>query len=94
MLAAASPPSSNLTFRVPPPSLLSLNGTIFLFQLQLSEVIMRTRKYMTEIVGGGGNVLTHHIKPQDLEKKFEAAHISDQAPVKQFLQRVTSDQEG
>lgn len=49
---------------------------------------------MTEIVGGEGNVLKHHIKPQDLEKKFEQAHISDQAPVKQFLQRVTSDQEG
>lgn len=55
---------------------------------------MRTRKYMTDIVGGEGNVLQHHLKPQDLEKKFEAAHISDQAPVKQFLQKVTADQEG
>lgn len=72
--------------------LLILNSSIF--QLQLSEVIMRTRKYMTEIVGGEGNVLKHHIKPQDLEKKFEQAHISDQASVKQFLQRITSDQEG
>lgn len=49
---------------------------------------------MSELDGGSGNVLGHHVKTQDLEKKFEQAHVLDQAPVKQFLQKVTSDKEG
>lgn len=55
---------------------------------------MRTRRYMQEVVGGEGNVLAHHVKPEDLEKKFEQAHVLDSLPVKQFLQKVTSDKEG
>ncbi|KAF5278200.1 hypothetical protein FQR65_LT15742, partial [Abscondita terminalis] len=61
--------------------------------LQLSEVIMRTRDYMAELAGDRGNVLKHHIKPQDLEKKLEQAHVSDQDAMA-FLKRVTSDNEG
>lgn len=61
--------------------------------LQLSEVIMRTREYMTELAGDRGNVLKHHIKPQDLEKKLEQAHVSNQDATA-FLKRVTSDNEG
>nr|CAD7393144.1 unnamed protein product [Timema cristinae] len=62
--------------------------------LQLSEVIMRTRQYMAEVVGGGGNVLTHHVLPEELEKKFEQAHMLKDAPVQKFLDKITYDKEG
>ncbi|XP_023169002.1 proline dehydrogenase 1, mitochondrial isoform X4 [Drosophila hydei] len=60
--------------------------------LQLSEVIMRTRKYMEALVGGQGNVLTHHKTIKDLEKYY--ASVGDNKDVQQFLQNVTSDKEG
>ncbi|KAK9304664.1 hypothetical protein QLX08_004080 [Tetragonisca angustula] len=62
--------------------------------LQLSEVIMRARQYMSDVVGGEGAVLTHHAKPDDFMKKFEEAQIKDEAPVKKFLQKIQSDKEG
>ncbi|XP_043250424.1 proline dehydrogenase 1, mitochondrial isoform X1 [Colletes gigas] len=62
--------------------------------LQLSEVIMRARQYMSDVVGGEGAVLTHHAKPDDFMKKFEEAHIKDAAPVQKFLQKIQSDKEG
>lgn len=49
---------------------------------------------MQEVVGGEGNVLAHHVKREDLEKKFEQAHVMDQAPVQMFLNKVTADSEG
>lgn len=64
------------------------------FQLQLSEVIMRARQYMSDVVGGEGAVLAHHAKPDDFMKKFEEAHIKDAAPVQKFLQKIQSDKEG
>ncbi|XP_049824718.1 proline dehydrogenase 1, mitochondrial isoform X2 [Aethina tumida] len=60
--------------------------------LQLSEVIMRTRQYMTEIMGGEGNVLSHHVTPEDLEKKFHS--ISDKESLKKFLKQITYDKQG
>ncbi|XP_037943937.1 proline dehydrogenase 1, mitochondrial isoform X2 [Teleopsis dalmanni] len=60
--------------------------------LQLSEVIMRTRKYMEDLVGGQGNVLTHHKTIKDLEKYY--ASLGDNKNVKEFLKNVTSDKEG
>ncbi|KAH8286657.1 hypothetical protein KR018_005005 [Drosophila ironensis] len=60
--------------------------------LQLSEVIMRTRMYMEEMVGGQGNVLTHHKTIKDLEKYY--ATLGDNKNVKEFLKNVTSDKEG
>ncbi|XP_032296340.1 proline dehydrogenase 1, mitochondrial isoform X4 [Drosophila virilis] len=60
--------------------------------LQLSEVIMRTRKYMEALVGGEGNVLTHHKTIKDLEKYY--ASVGDNKDVQQFLRNVTSDKEG
>ncbi|ERL85019.1 hypothetical protein D910_02442 [Dendroctonus ponderosae] len=60
--------------------------------LQLSEVIMRTRQYMAEIVGGEGNVLSHHTKPEELESKFEK--IQDKESLRKFLTQVTYDKEG
>ncbi|KAL7744212.1 hypothetical protein ACLKA6_009179 [Drosophila palustris] len=60
--------------------------------LQLSEVIMRTRKYMEALVGGQGNVLTHHKTIKDLEQYY--AGIGDNKDVQTFLKNVTSDKEG
>ncbi|XP_037915261.1 proline dehydrogenase 1, mitochondrial isoform X2 [Hermetia illucens] len=60
--------------------------------LQLSEVIMQTRKYMEELVGGHGNVLTHHKTIKDLEKYY--SNMGDNKDVKEFLKNVTSDKEG
>ncbi|XP_034490099.1 proline dehydrogenase 1, mitochondrial isoform X1 [Drosophila innubila] len=60
--------------------------------LQLSEVIMRTRKYMEALVGGQGNVLTHHKTIKDLEQYY--ACVGDNKDVQAFLKNVTSDKEG
>lgn len=53
---------------------------------------MRTRKYMEALVGGQGNVLTHHKTIKDLEKYY--ASVGDNKDVQQFLKNVTSDKEG
>ncbi|XP_075156763.1 proline dehydrogenase slgA isoform X2 [Haematobia irritans] len=60
--------------------------------LQLSEVIMRTRKYMEDMVGGQGNVLTYKKTIKDLEKYYES--LGDNKNVKEFLKNVTSDKDG
>ncbi|CAH1113949.1 unnamed protein product [Psylliodes chrysocephalus] len=60
--------------------------------LQLSEVIMRARNYMTEIVGGEGNVLSHHVTREDLEAKFDK--IQDKESLSKFLTQVTYDKQG
>lgn len=62
--------------------------------LQLSEVIMRTRQYLTDVVGGTGSVISHHVGPEVLEKKFEQACLLSEAPVKKFLDKITYDREG
>lgn len=49
---------------------------------------------MSELDGGTGNILGHHVKPEDLEKKFEQAQVLDKPPVKKFLEKVTKDEEG
>ncbi|XP_014216763.1 proline dehydrogenase 1, mitochondrial isoform X2 [Copidosoma floridanum] len=62
--------------------------------LQLSEVIMRARQYVSDVVGGQGAVLAHHAKPELFEKKFEEARIRECAPVQKFLEKIQSDKEG
>ncbi|KAI4492009.1 hypothetical protein M0802_010134 [Mischocyttarus mexicanus] len=62
--------------------------------LQLSEVIMRARQYMSDVVGGEGAVLAHHAKPDDFKKKFEEAHVMDAVTVQKFLEKIQSDKEG
>ncbi|KMQ94093.1 proline mitochondrial [Lasius niger] len=62
--------------------------------LQLSEVIMRARQYMSDVIGGEGAILAHHVKPDDFRKKFEEAHIKDEESVQKFLQKMQSDKEG
>lgn len=72
-----------------------INSYMFCYlQLQLSEVIMRARQYMSDVVGGEGAVLTHHATADDFMKKFEEAHIKDEAPVQKFLEKIQSDKEG
>lgn len=58
----------------------------------MSEVIMNTRKYMEDIAGGTGNVLTHHKTIKDLEQYYKG--MGDNKDVQDFLKNVTSDKEG
>uniref|UniRef100_A0A1B6FBK2 Proline dehydrogenase n=1 Tax=Cuerna arida TaxID=1464854 RepID=A0A1B6FBK2_9HEMI len=59
--------------------------------LQLSEVIMRARNFVSEIIGGRGNVLGHHMTAEMLEKKLKEAGIKDTS---KFLEKVVTDSEG
>ncbi|KAF6204182.1 hypothetical protein GE061_002522 [Apolygus lucorum] len=59
--------------------------------LQISEVIMRARKFVSEVVGGRGNVLGQHLTAEELTKRLEQAGVKD---TKQFLEKVTTDREG
>lgn len=58
----------------------------------MSEVITRTRQYMMELVGGQGNVMTHHKTIKDLEHYYSS--MGDNKDVKDFLKNITSDKEG
>uniref|UniRef100_A0A182NFZ8 Proline dehydrogenase n=1 Tax=Anopheles dirus TaxID=7168 RepID=A0A182NFZ8_9DIPT len=60
--------------------------------LQVSEVIMQARRYMMDLAGSTGNILTHHKTIQDLERYL--GNVSDKAEVKEFLKKVTSDKDG
>ncbi|XP_055295272.1 proline dehydrogenase 1, mitochondrial isoform X1 [Sitodiplosis mosellana] len=60
--------------------------------LQLSEVIMQTRQYMMDMVGGHGNVMSHHKTIKDLEQYY--SKVGDNKDVKNFLKNITSDKEG
>lgn len=55
---------------------------------------MRTRKIMADIVGHEGNVLSHHMRPEMLEKKFADAKFKDMDGVREFLKKVTYDKQG
>lgn len=60
--------------------------------LQLSEVIMRARNYMQQIVGGQGNVLTHHKTIEDLQRYF--GDHTNKPEVQAFMKQITTDTEG
>ncbi|XP_075218493.1 proline dehydrogenase slgA isoform X2 [Lycorma delicatula] len=59
--------------------------------LQLSEVIMRARRFVSEVMGGHGNVIGQKLTPEQLAKKLEQAGVQD---TKKFLEKVTKDSEG
>ncbi|XP_014246159.1 proline dehydrogenase 1, mitochondrial-like isoform X2 [Cimex lectularius] len=59
--------------------------------LQLSEVIMRARKFVTEVIGGQGNVIGQKLSAEDLAKRLEQAGVTD---TKKFLEKVVKDSEG
>lgn len=65
--------------------------TFVWLQLQLSEVIMRARNFVTELLGGQGNVLGHHMTQEMLEKKLYDAGIKD---TQKFLEKVVTDSQG
>ncbi|XP_035890662.1 proline dehydrogenase 1, mitochondrial isoform X2 [Anopheles stephensi] len=60
--------------------------------LQVSEVIMQARRYMMDLAGSTGNILTHHKTIQDLERYL--GNVADKKEVKEFLTKVTSDKDG
>lgn len=59
--------------------------------LQLSEVIMRARKFTSEIMGGRGNVLGQDLTMETLEKRLHQAGITD---TKKFMEKTTKDAQG
>ncbi|BES90393.1 Proline dehydrogenase [Nesidiocoris tenuis] len=59
--------------------------------LQLSEVIMRARTFVSQVVGGGGNVIGQKLSADDLAKRLEQAGVKDTA---KFLEKVVKDSEG
>lgn len=59
--------------------------------LQLSEVIMRARRFVSEVMGGRGNVIGQKLTPEQLAKKLEQAGVQD---TNKFLEKVTKDSEG
>lgn len=59
--------------------------------LQLSEVIMRARKFVSEVMGGSGNVIGQKLTAEELSKRLEQAGITD---TKKFLTKVVKDNEG
>uniref|UniRef100_A0A0A9XTR3 Proline dehydrogenase n=2 Tax=Lygus hesperus TaxID=30085 RepID=A0A0A9XTR3_LYGHE len=59
--------------------------------LQLSEVIMRARKFVGQVVGGQGNVIGQKLTADDLALRLEQAGIKD---TKKFLEKVVKDSEG
>ncbi|XP_054272368.1 proline dehydrogenase 1, mitochondrial-like [Macrosteles quadrilineatus] len=61
------------------------------FLLQLSEVIMRSRNFVNEVMGGHGTILNRHITLEQLEEKLKQAGIKDTA---KFLEKVVKDREG
>lgn len=53
---------------------------------------MHTRQYMMDMVGGHGNVMSHHKTIKDLEQYY--GQLGDNQDVKKFLKNITSDKEG
>lgn len=53
---------------------------------------MHTRQYMMDMVGGHGNVMSHHKTIKDIEQYY--SQIGDNQEVKKFLKNITSDKEG
>lgn len=52
---------------------------------------MRARKFVSDFVGGRGNVLGHRVTAEMLEKKLFDAGIKD---TQKFLEKVVTDSEG
>lgn len=52
---------------------------------------MRARNFVSEVMGGRGNVIGQKLTAEQLAKKLEQAGIQD---TKKFLEKVTKDSEG
>lgn len=53
---------------------------------------MQTRSYMVDMVGGRGNVMSHHKTINDLEQYY--SKMGDNQEVKKFLKNIEDDKEG
>ncbi|XP_065337093.1 proline dehydrogenase 1, mitochondrial isoform X1 [Cloeon dipterum] len=62
--------------------------------LQLSEVIMRARRYFEELTGHHGSIIGHHVKPEELAEKFGKARLINDVQVQHFLDKLTYDKKG
>lgn len=66
-----------------------------MFQLQLSEVIIRARRFYQEVTGLKGFVHEGQIKKEAFEKRFKEQHIYDGFPeVQDWLSKMTHDKKG
>ena len=68
---------------------------IFHFQLQLSEVIARARKYHQEVTGERGTVIEAHVDKDTFKQDLMEAGVEVEKPaVQNFLEHMTADQKG
>ena len=66
-----------------------------MFQLQLSEVIIRSRRFYQEVTGLKGFVLEGQVKKEAFENRFKAQQIYEGNPeVQEWLSRMTYDKKG
>ena len=67
----------------------------FVFQLQLSEVIARARKYHQEVTGEKGPIIEGHVDKETFKQDLAEAGVEVEKPaVKEFLEHITHDQRG
>lgn len=65
------------------------------FQLQLSEVIARARKYHQEVTGEKGTVIEAHVDKETFTQDLKEAGVEVERPaVQNFLEHMTADQKG
>ena len=66
-----------------------------MFQLQLSEVIARARKYHQEVTGEKGPIIEGHVDKETFKQDLAEAGVEVEKPaVKEFLEHITHDQRG
>ena len=64
-------------------------------QMQLSEVIEKSRAYFKKVTGKSGAVISHDISKNVFEKRFKEENINtDNADVQTWLDNMTADQKG
>ena len=70
--------------------------------MQVSETIIRSRRYFKEVMSGGGqangNIIQYHIQPSEFQEKLEEVAdtqgIAQKPEVQGFLSNVDSDNKG
>lgn len=77
------------------PVLLFLHRKLFVLQMQLSEVIARTRKYFKEVTGSSEHIVAENVTPTTIAHKLEYLNIkTDSEEVKKWLQNMDYDRKG
>ncbi len=71
------------------------DNRVVLFQLQLSEVIIRARRFYQEVTGKEGFVIEGQVKKEAFENRFKENHIYEGNPeVQEWLSRMSFDKKG